>query len=217
MTRSLGHSLDGGPARAWASGHSRSAIVTVAVLLAAHGAASADPAAQPAGHPTTAEARVLTMTGDLMARQQVRVFSRAAGLVKRILFREGSIVRANDVIAEIDPEEYELAVREATAAVAMAESRLAAMDAGGRPEERARAAAEVTSAESVLRTEKSNFTRQTGLFTKGPIPRHSLDIAGRELDVAESRVISARKTLALVSEGPRVEDKQIARAEVDRA
>jgi multidrug resistance efflux pump len=167
-----------------------------------------DPAASP---------RVLRLTGDLQSRSAVRVFPRVSGLVVKMHVRESSVVRQGDVLAEIDPPEYEIAVAAAQAAVAQAEAKLAGMEAGGRPEERARAAADVASAQTVHVNEVANVERQEQLFASGGVSRHALDAARRERDVAHARLVSARKAHAMVLEGPRPEEKRMARADLDKA
>jgi HlyD family secretion protein len=160
--------------------------------------------------------RVFELTGDLAPRQNVRVYSRVSGMVKRILVRESSLVKAGDVMAEIDPVEYEIAVAQAKAAVAMAEAKLAGMEAGGRPEERSRAGADVDSAAAVVREARANHDRMSSMFGKGGVSHQSLDAARRDLDVANSKLIAALKSLSLVNEGPRAEDRQMARADLAR-
>ena len=178
-------------------------------LIAGSGAA-----ASPA---TTIASRELSLTGELLPRVTVRLFARVSGVVDKIYFREGTILLEDDVMAELDPAEFELAVADARAALAGAEARLAGMEAGGRPEERARAAADVASAGAVSQTAARDLQRISELFAKGGISRQSLDAAQRECDVARSRLTVARKTLDMVSEGPRLEDRLACRADVARA
>jgi multidrug resistance efflux pump len=177
------------------------------------GAASASPATTA----STAAAREFRLTGDLAPRVTVRVFARVAGLLTHVHFKEGSRVKAGDVMAEIDPVEYVLALEQARTTLESAQARLAAMEAGGRPEERARASAEVDSAAAVHRNATRNLERLRGLFDKGGVSRQALDESQREVDVTLSRLTSARKGLELVQEGPRPEDQRAARAEVTRA
>lgn len=53
--------------------------------------------------------------GSVEAFEQVEVTSRVAGAVERVRFQEGGLVRAGDVLVEIEPERYRLAVRSAEA------------------------------------------------------------------------------------------------------
>jgi multidrug resistance efflux pump len=138
-------------------------------------------------------------------------------VVDKIYFREGTLLKTNDVMAELDPTEFQLAVDDAKAMVDAAEARLAAMDAGGRPEERARAAADVDSAEAVALSMSKDHERLLQLFAKGGISRQALDASRREADVAQSKLTAIRKTLEMVRDGPRLEDKLACRADFERA
>jgi multidrug resistance efflux pump len=158
--------------------------------------------------------RTLSLTGDLAARQQVRIYARVAGPVKKFHAREGQLVLAGSLMAEIDPAEYELEVAEARAEVDKLEARLAAMEAGGRPAERERAAAELASAEAVVRDAEANHERVASLLARGGISRQAMDTAQRELEVARARAAAAKESLVLVKEGPRSEEKREVRAEL---
>ena len=179
--------------------------------------AAASPAAAFSTEAAAATSRTFRLTGDLAPRVTVKVFARVAGLLTRVNFKEGTAVRAGDVMAEIDPVEYELALAQAQSALESAKARLAGMEAGGRPEERARASADVDSAAAVHRNATRNLERLQGLFAKGGVSRQAMDESQREVDVALSHLTSARKSLDLVREGPRPEDQRAARADVTRA
>ncbi|MBI3891804.1 MAG: efflux RND transporter periplasmic adaptor subunit [Candidatus Wallbacteria bacterium] len=183
-------------------------LVSVWMLAAA---LPAQDAAAPASR------HVLRLTGELSPKETVRVFSRVAGVVAKVHFRESWFFKEGDILAEIDPAEYEIDVDEAKAKLAGAEARLAAMEAGGRQEERVRAASDVASVDAVVTSARRNLERVGGLYAKGGISRQQLDDAQREAEVAQARLVGARKSLALVAEGPRSEDKRAQRAEVDHA
>lgn len=173
---------------------------------------SADPVPSPVPRRATLE-----LTGELIPRQQVKVIPRVSGLLTKVKFREGTPFRKDEIMAELDRREFELAVQEARANVAAAEAQLRAMMAGGRPEEQSRSTADVEAAAAVHNNARQNFIRLSGLHAKGGLSRQELDIARRELDVAEARLTSARKGLAIVQQGPRPEDKDVGRASVARA
>lgn len=182
----------------------------LASLVLAPALALAQTESAPAGRP----ARTLLLTGDLAARQAVRIFSRVSGVVKKLHVREGQLVPVGGLMAEIDPAEYELEVAEARAEVDKLEARLAAMEAGGRPAERERAQAELASAEAVVRDAEANHERVASLLSRGGISRQAMDTAQRELEVARARAAAARESLVLVREGPRAEEKREVRAEL---
>jgi multidrug efflux system membrane fusion protein len=63
-------------------------------------------------------------SGRLEAIERVEVRSRVAGAVKSIHFREGALVKENDLLITIDPEPYAAEVARAEAQVAAAQARV---------------------------------------------------------------------------------------------
>ena len=108
----------------------------VAVLLAACGAKSGDQAkGPPGGGMPPAEVGVITVAprsvglitelpGRLEASRVAQVRARAAGIVNKRLFREGSDVRAGQPLFEIDSAPYRAAAASAAASVARAQANL---------------------------------------------------------------------------------------------
>jgi multidrug efflux system membrane fusion protein len=68
--------------------------------------------------------------GSVEAFEKVQVTARVAGVVDRVLFSEGSPARVGQVLAEIEPERYRLAVEAAQAAFEKAEAAKADAEAG---------------------------------------------------------------------------------------
>jgi membrane fusion protein, multidrug efflux system len=67
---------------------------------------------------------VQTGLGTVTPRNTVVVRSRVDGPLRRVLFREGEMVRAGQLLAEIDPAPYEVALQQATGALARDEAQL---------------------------------------------------------------------------------------------
>ncbi|MDH4480362.1 MAG: efflux RND transporter periplasmic adaptor subunit [Rhodoferax sp.] len=109
-------------------------------MLAACGPSSAPTAGAPGagaggGTPPPAEVGVVTVStadvglvtelpGRLEASRVAQVRARAAGILQRRLFAEGSSVKAGQVLFEIDDAPYKAALDSATASVAKAEANL---------------------------------------------------------------------------------------------
>ena len=123
-----------------AAPRARFALTTLALaaLLAACGPSAAPPAGGPGaggGAPPPAEVGVVTVStadvglvtelpGRLEASRVAQVRARAAGILQRRLFTEGSSVKAGQVLFEIDDAPYKAAFDSATASVAKAEANL---------------------------------------------------------------------------------------------
>ncbi len=72
---------------------------------------------------------VVTAVGSVEAFERVEVTARVAGAIERVLFREGQNVRAGEVLVEIEPERYRIAVDAARANLDRAVAELAEAEA----------------------------------------------------------------------------------------
>jgi multidrug efflux system membrane fusion protein len=109
--------------------------------------------------------------GSVEAFEKVQVTSRVAGVVDRVLFSEGSIARADQILVEIETERYRLAVEAAQAANEKAEAAKADAEAG-------------------LRRRESVVSQTPGL-----IPAEEIETWRTKLRVAVSEVAQARAAL----------------------
>jgi len=73
--------------------------------------------------------------GSIEAFEKVQVTARVAGIVDRVLFAEGNYANTNQVLVEIEPERYKLAVEAAQAASEKAEASKADAEAGSKRRE----------------------------------------------------------------------------------
>ncbi len=73
---------------------------------------------------------VVSAVGSVEAFERVQITARVAGAVERVLFTEGQAVKKGDVLAEIEPARYAIAVRSAEAALAKAKASLTEARAG---------------------------------------------------------------------------------------
>lgn len=73
---------------------------------------------------------VVNAVGSVEAFERVQITARVAGAVERVLFSEGQAVKKGDVLAEIEPARYAIAVRSAEAALAKAKASLVEAQAG---------------------------------------------------------------------------------------
>ena len=112
-----------------------SAVVIAVSLLAACGQKAADGAGPGGGAPPPAEVGVITVApqvvglatelpGRLEASRVAQVRARAAGILQRRLFKEGSDVKAGQPLFQIDPAPYQASAASAQAALARAQANL---------------------------------------------------------------------------------------------
>ncbi|MBI3998889.1 MAG: biotin/lipoyl-binding protein, partial [Armatimonadetes bacterium] len=197
------------------------AMQVISRRSAAKEAAPAQPRPLPLVRTTVVDATRLVeesiFPGEVRASATVDITSRIAGRLGAVLVKEGSHVAAGGLIARIDDPELELSVRQAEAAVDVQRARLAQMRAGARPQEVAQAEAGVSQAEVALAQAERDLARIQQLFADGLISRAAVDRAQTDVDLARARLRGAREQLALVKQGPRLEDIEAQAAQVRQA
>jgi RND family efflux transporter MFP subunit len=189
--------------------------------------------------------RTVEVSGTVVAARTAELFPKISGRVARVLVQDGARVAAGQVLIELDAADQRAEVRQAEAAVAAAEARLALLRAGQRPQERqiasnALAQAEnqmkaaqtqVALAQTSLRIAEDNLRRQEQLLREGAIAQAQVDqarlqhdqaraqvqAAESQLEIARAGVDSARQQLELTQLGARDEEIQAARAQVAQA
>ena len=113
----------------------RSAVLSTAMLVVACGQQSAPSPGGPGGGMPPAEVGVVTVAprsvglttelpGRLEASRVAQVRARAAGILQKRLFKEGSDVRAGQALFEIDASPYQASYASAQAALARAQANL---------------------------------------------------------------------------------------------
>lgn len=185
------------------------------------------------------------VTGSLTSARLTEVLPRRSGTVVRVLVRDGDRVTAGQPLVILDGTEWATRVRQAQAAVAAAEARVALLEAGARPQERQQVQDGVRRAESGLaaariQLEHARVTAQTAddqlrrmemLLRDGAVSQAQVDQARWEADraraqvraaeaqvrAAEAELNSARQQVSLVEAGPRPEEVRAARAQLEQA
>lgn len=139
------------------------------------------------------------------------------GKMEKRLVSEGEKIEAGKVVAILDSSdlEKEKALREAE--VKIAESQLAELDAGSRPEEIAQAEAAVRSVQAETERLKSDFARQEGLHKRKVISDREYEASRAAYESAKGRLGEARERLSLFEKGPRSEKIDQAMANLQHA
>jgi multidrug efflux pump subunit AcrA (membrane-fusion protein) len=158
-----------------------------------------------------------TYPGEVRASRSVDVFSRVPGRLGVVPVKEGSAVGAGGLLARISDPEAELALRQAEAALDVQRARLAQLRAGARSQEVAQAEASVAQAEVSLAQAERDLARTQQLFNDGLVARATVDRAQTDVELARARLRATREQLALVQQGPRVEDIAAQAAQVRQA
>jgi HlyD family secretion protein len=157
---------------------------------------------------------IITVFGNVDIRQVDLAF-RVAGRVQKVLFEEGSAVKAGDLMATLDskPFEEDLALQNAQLSAAQAGFEL--LKAGFRPQEIKVAQAAVAECQAVVNNVEKELARSEALVENGGVTRQSYDDIKSQKDEAAARLDSVKEQLALVKEGYRKQDIAKASAQVE--
>lgn len=177
------------------------------------------PAATPAAS-TPANDRdreVLTAIGYVVAHHRISLGSKVLGRVAWIGVDKGDVVRKGDLLVKLDDREYRAQADQARAELAAVRSRLAELEAGSRPQEIERAQAELTGARFDADNARKEYQRLRELLAEGFISDQDVANAQTRSRMAEAAAEASAKNLELVRLGPRAEQLDAARAQVERA
>lgn len=153
----------------------------------------------------------ILLAGTLEARETDLAFQ-IPGRIAALTVDEGDAVTAGQVVARLDPSDYQLAAARASAEAEAAGAALAVLEAGSRPQEIKVAEAAVAQAEAQLTFARAETQRSAKLVPRQLASQDQLDRARLQEDVAETALVQAKQQLALAKEGPRKEEVARARA-----
>lgn len=142
--------------------------------------------------------RTTVAFGSLAAFDQATVSVKVPGRLQSITVDLGSVVRRGQTIVQIDPQDYQLRVQQAEAALAQARTRLGLPSAGSKdakdqvdPEQ----TNTVRQARVLADEARNNRDRLKTLFEQGVIARAQLDTAEASYKVALTRLDEAREEI----------------------
>ena len=160
---------------------------------------------------------VLQAAGYVVPHYRIEVASKVVGRVRWMGVEKGDTVQRGEEIVRLEDEEYQARLLESIGTLQSWRARLAELEAGSRPEEIQRAAADLEEATAQLAQARVDFDRAEGLIGDGVIAASEFDEARYRLDGLVNRVASLSKTLELLQLGPRQEEIDSTAAEVKRA
>jgi HlyD family secretion protein len=132
-------------------------------------------------------------------------------------YEEGDWVEKGKVLAKLDDEDLRQRLDLARATLMSAQARLNKLLAGSRPEELRQAEANLQQAQFDLGNKEIQYERVKGLYERQVISKEVFDNAETSYKVAKAALQVATENYQLVKEGPRQEDIEDARAQVEQA
>lgn len=156
-------------------------------------------------HDRGGESDLLTLYGNVDIRQVDAAF-RVGGRIVEMVVEEGVRVEAGELLARLDPEPGNDALRRARAELAVQEAELTKMRRGYRSEDIEQARAELRAAEGALLNAASNLRRVEALRRRQAIAQKDLDEARAAHTEALARRNAAGEQARLMESGFRPED-----------
>ena len=129
----------------------------------------------------------VTVNGTLAAYDQTTVGTKVAGRLQSISVDFGTVVRKGQAIAKLEPQDYQLRVQQAEAALAQARARVGLSPEGGDDRVTLDQTGTVREAKAVLEESKAKRDRAARLINQGIIPKAEMDTADADYKVATSR------------------------------
>jgi HlyD family secretion protein len=131
--------------------------------------------------------------------------------------KRGDVLKAGDVVARLETDDAEIALRNAEAALAQAKADLANLQKGRRPEEISALAASLKGAEVSAEDAARTFQRRQKLLDRGYASQADFDAAQTAYDVAASRVRELTANLEVAKLPARPDEIDSAKAKVKQA
>ena len=163
------------------------------------------------------EGVVLNATGYIVAAHRIEVAAKVVGKVKWIGVDKGDHVREGDVMVRLEDDEYQAQMEQARGQLATLQAKLDEALHGSRPEEVAQAQANLDSAKADLDNAKVSLNRVKSQIGEGLVASQSVDDAQARYDSAVHKVNSLEKAYELVKLGPRQEEIDSLRGQVQQA
>jgi HlyD family secretion protein len=160
---------------------------------------------------------ILNATGYIIAAHKIELASKVVGKVASISVEKGDRVKAGQVLVRLEDDEYRARMLESQGQLETLKARLAQAQHGSRPEEIAKAKADVEQARADQENARVTLERTRGLVQDKVMAKQTLDDAQARYDGAVAKVASLERAHELVRLGPRQEEIDALRAQVNQA
>src|SRR5712692_9267441 len=167
--------------------------------------------------PAEAVGVLLNATGYIVAAHKIQVAPKVNGRVAQVLVGKGQHVQHGQVLVRLENDEYRAQLQQASGQLQAAQARLREALHGARPEEIAQAQANVQEVRADLENARFQLQRAQQLIAKGLVSRVALDDAQARYNSLTARVQALEKAYALVRLGPRQEQIDSLRGQVEQA
>lgn len=154
--------------------------------------------------------------GIVSAARETDLAFRVSGPLVDLNVRIGRLVKRGDVLARIDPRDFEISQKRLSAALQEAHANLKAMRCGARAEDVARIKAQLAAAQTKLTNAKNDLERHRILLENKVIPQARFDEVRSDFDTAAANAEALQQELKKAKSGARIEDIEAAEARIQR-
>ncbi|RMF91450.1 MAG: efflux RND transporter periplasmic adaptor subunit, partial [Planctomycetota bacterium] len=155
-----------------------------------------------------------SLPGRAEAATEVNLAFRVGGPLIARPIRVGQKVEKGELLAKIDPSDFEIELNSEKGALARAEAELAKMEAGARPEEIEQLKAAVASAKAAYERAQKDYERDSQLVASRTISQQDFDLTKQRVQQTEAELRQAEEALAIGLRGARKEDIAAKQAEI---
>jgi HlyD family secretion protein len=159
---------------------------------------------------------ILNATGYIVAAHKIELASKVVGKVSWIGVEKADRVKQGQVLVRLEDDEYRAHLLEAKGQLENLKARLAELEHGNRPEEISKAKADLEQAKADLENAKVTLDRNRQLVSDKVLSKQTLDDAQARYDGAFAKVNSLERSYDLMKLGPRQEEIDAARAQVQQ-
>jgi HlyD family secretion protein len=160
---------------------------------------------------------ILNATGYIVAAHKIELAAKVIGKVAWIGVEKADKVKAGQVLVRLEDDEYRANVLSAQGNLEMLKAKLAEAEHGSRPEEIAKAKADLDQARADQENARVSLERTRGLVHDKISAQQTLDDAQARYDSAVAKVASLDRAYELVKLGPRQEEIDALKAQVNQA
>lgn len=148
---------------------------------------------------------------------EVDIAPQVAGKIVALIPQEGDRVRPGDLIARLDPADYDLKRNEAKAAVAVVRAQLELLLAGSREEDIERAREQVIEAKVLAESAAADLRRISSVYQNGTATQKQMDDTKAQADRTKAILAAAGQNLTKLEKGSRAEEIRLAETQVAQA
>jgi HlyD family secretion protein len=160
---------------------------------------------------------ILNATGYIVAAHKIELAAKVVGKVNWIGVDKGYKVKAGNILVRLEDDEYRAHVLESKGNLDTLKAKLAEAENGSRPEEIAKAKADLEQAKADQENARVTLDRTRDLVQQKVLSKQALDDAQARYDGAVAKVGSFDRAFELVRLGPRHEQIDALRAQVEQA